>query len=230
MPLLSYRASTYLRWFSAASLGSGCFLMPGTIFLPQAGPVGACCGIALGDALRHFCLYRLGGVDVYAGELALSALTAAGCVLLICRSRRAVMALPRFFAATALASLVLLLVGVLITGGERQMLRPAFSALSNPYPVSPVMRLATLTPWLFAGFAVCTFAVDRERRADRSPVPAAAAALREAVSEIYDSRPVYFSNEEQDRPGFETYIRQFPPPRRRNLISACADSSGRSRM
>ena len=41
-------------------LGSGCFLMPGTVFLPQAGPVGACCGVALAAAASLVILGNIG--------------------------------------------------------------------------------------------------------------------------------------------------------------------------
>lgn len=113
----------------------------------------------LGRVLQVGYCYRIGGYDVYVGEMLVTSAVLVTFGLLSCTSRRLILKVNTVAALVFLGGTAGCLALVVANGGARPAaFEPAFSSVGSP--LSQIMSVLTLAPWAYVGYETVAHTAD----------------------------------------------------------------------
>ena len=128
-----------------------CFTYMAIVWL-DATILGVVAHYAFGTFFRFGFRYTVAGLDVHFGYILLSVAAIAVAAAICCR-RRFARALQTVFAVVFLAGIVACFLAALRQGGGFGAMTPVFATGPEaPPPLSQILRIVALAPWLFIGF------------------------------------------------------------------------------
>lgn len=160
------------------AVGRGAFVMPGTTFLPLAGPVGTAVGMLVGALLmlvyiaimwanatasvlivRNLCgpvlqwgfHYEVAGYHVYCGEVLLTLAVIALCGVICMHSKQLAVTVQTIMAIVLVGGVLVCAIVILGRHGGLSVLTPAYVP-NGKAPIQQIARIVVLAPWAYVGF------------------------------------------------------------------------------
>jgi amino acid transporter len=117
-----------------------------------------------GDGLQKVFLYKIGGYDVYLGEVLFASAVETVFGFFVCLGRRLVIRILTVLSILLFLSVAALFIGIAVCSGAQtgDWFSPAFSDGDIPKNLQ-IIAVTVLAPWLFVGFESVTHIVDKIR-------------------------------------------------------------------